>query len=162
VLASDIAAGREFVTWQCGADLGPMICFESAFPHISRRLRRMGAQVLVVMTNDAWFGKTAAAEQHMQIGRFRAIEEGVSVVRAAASGVSCAITPAGRVISRTRLAERRALVADVPIATFRTVYGAAGPALPVVCWLTILLVMALRVVRAGSHRGLPLQAGPRR
>jgi apolipoprotein N-acyltransferase len=147
VLAVDIAAGRGFVTWRCGATVGPMICFESAFPHISRSLRRMGAQVLVVMTNDAWFGKTAAAEQHMQIGRFRAIEEGVSVVRAAASGISCAISPTGRIISRTRLAERQALIADVPAATFRTVYSATGPALPAICWLVIIAALAMKVAR---------------
>jgi len=149
VLAVDTLAGRDFAVWRCAAKVGPMICFESVFPYISRTLRRKGAQLLVVITNDAWFGLTAAAEQHMQIGRFRAIEQGVSVARAATSGISCAISPTGRIISRTRLAERRALVADVPIAAFRTVYSAIGPAFPIICWVVMIGAMAMRGVRVG-------------
>jgi apolipoprotein N-acyltransferase len=153
VLALDTLAGKEFVVWRCAARVGPMICFESVFPYISRALRRKGAQLLVVITNDAWFGLTAAAEQHMQIGRFRAIEEGVSVARAATSGISCAISPTGRIISRTLLAERSALVADVPIAAMRTVYGAIGPAFPFVCLAAAIGVMVVKAVRRSVARG---------
>jgi apolipoprotein N-acyltransferase len=131
-----------------------MICFESAFPHISRALRRKGAGLLVVITNDAWFGKTAAAEQHLQIGRFRAIEEGASVVRAAASGISCAILPSGRVTRRAELGARQALVVDVPVKPVPTAYRLLGPAFPAACLLVACLTALAAVLRKKArHAG---------
>jgi apolipoprotein N-acyltransferase len=73
-----------------------LICFEDLFPDLARRFVRNGAQLLLVITNDAWFGPTAAAYQHAQASTFRAVELRVPVARAANTGWSGCIDAAGR------------------------------------------------------------------
>ncbi len=73
-----------------------LICFEDIFPELARRFVQAGAQLLVVITNDAWFGPTAAAYQHAQASTFRAVELRVPVARAANTGWSGCIDPLGR------------------------------------------------------------------
>ena len=73
-----------------------LICFEDLFPELARRFVREGARLLLVITNDAWFGPTAAAYQHVQASTLRAVELRVPVVRAANTGWSGCIDAAGR------------------------------------------------------------------
>ncbi len=100
---------------QAGTTLavGPMICFESTFPTIAWGLARRGAQGLVVITNDAWFGHTAAAAQHRQIAVLRAAETGLWVFRGASTGISSVISPEGRVVSEAGLYSPAVLVEEV-------------------------------------------------
>ncbi|MDD4016467.1 MAG: apolipoprotein N-acyltransferase [Kiritimatiellae bacterium] len=77
--------------------LGPMICFEDTVPSLSREAVRAGARLLVLMTNDAWFNGSIEPLQHLNQSVFRAVENGVPLVRAANSGVSCAVDAVGRV-----------------------------------------------------------------
>ncbi len=100
---------------------GVLICYEDIFPGIVRRLRRSGADFLVNITNDAWFGdRSGAAEQHAQASLFRAVEEGVWVVRAANTGYSCVIDPCGRIVDEVKDREgRRIGVPGYAIATLR-------------------------------------------
>jgi apolipoprotein N-acyltransferase len=79
-----------------------LICFEDVFPHLARRFVREGARLLIVITNDAWFGPTAAAYQHAQASTFRAIELRVPVVRAANTGWSGCIDATGRWVGSVR------------------------------------------------------------
>jgi apolipoprotein N-acyltransferase len=88
--------------------LGPLICFEDTVPALSRAAVRAGARLLVLMTNDAWFNGSIEPVQHLNQSVFRAVENGVPLVRAANSGVSCAVDAVGRV---TRL-ESDGAVAD--------------------------------------------------
>jgi len=74
-----------------------MICFEDTVPSLSREAVRAGARLLVLMTNDAWFNGSIEPLQHMNQSVFRAVENGVPLVRAANSGVSCAVDAVGRV-----------------------------------------------------------------
>lgn len=127
-----------------GIGIGTAICFESTFPHIGRALARRGAKFLVVITNDAWFRRTAAPEQHLEIGAFRAVEEGMTVVRAAATGISCFITPWGQVGRRAELYDKQVLVAEVYPSPAPTLYRRLGPALPRAC----LVIMAVWIVAA--------------
>ena len=83
--------------------LGPLICFEDTVPALSRQAVRAGARLLVLMTNDAWFNGSIEPVQHLNQSVFRAVENGVPLVRAANSGVSCVVDAAGRV---TRLESR--------------------------------------------------------
>jgi len=76
---------------------GVMICFEDTFPYIARKFVSGGANFLVNMTNDAWFGQTAAPLQHMQASVFRAVENRCPVIRAANTGISCFISMNGEV-----------------------------------------------------------------
>ncbi|MEW6202700.1 MAG: apolipoprotein N-acyltransferase, partial [bacterium] len=73
-----------------------VICFESVFAQISREMVRRGAELLMVLTNDAWFKKTHAADQHAAMAVFRAIENRRYVIQGASSGVSVIVDPYGR------------------------------------------------------------------
>jgi len=76
-----------------------LICFEDLFPQISRSFVKNGANLLVNITNDAWFGRTSSAHQHLQASVFRAVENRVPLVRSANTGVSGFIAPNGKIIS---------------------------------------------------------------
>jgi apolipoprotein N-acyltransferase len=138
-----------------GFAFAPMICFESVFPEIARREARMGADALIIITNDAWFLRTAAAAQHLQIGRFRAIEQGLPVVRAASTGVSAFIAPSGRVTQSLGLMKRGVLVSQMRARRADTVYRRIGPAFSVSCaaaaalWVAAALVIRLARRRRG-------------
>ena len=159
VRETDVTRGTEHRLLRAGGlELGPMICFESVFPDISRREAIRGARALVIITNDAWFLRTAAAAQHVQIGRFRAIEQGLYVARGAATGISCFIDPLGRVTDSLPLMKRGVLVADIRPRFAGTPYRHGGPLFPLLCvgltaaWLIAAVILhrvrSARVSRA--------------
>lgn len=82
---------------------GLAICYEVAFPQLTAEQVRNGAEVLVTITNDGWFGRSAAPEQHLQLARLRAIEDRRWVLRSATTGISALIDPTGRVVSSLSL-----------------------------------------------------------
>lgn len=77
--------------------IGALVCFEDSLAAETRSLAREGAQLLVNLTNDAWFGTTAAAAQHLANARFRAVETRLPLLRCTNSGVSCQVDPLGRI-----------------------------------------------------------------
>ena len=77
------AADRVALLDWAGERLGVAVCFEVIFPGETAQLVRVGATVLVTVTNDAWYGDTAAPEQHLRAARFRAAENRRWLVRAA-------------------------------------------------------------------------------
>jgi apolipoprotein N-acyltransferase len=92
--AGDYHAGTKAVV----ADgVGTFICYESVFPAYIRQFARDGAKVLFNISNDAWFGKSAARFQHFEIVRMRAVENRRWIVRSTNNGISAAVDPAGRV-----------------------------------------------------------------
>lgn len=126
---------------------GVLICFEDVFPYISREFVHDGADLLVNMTNDAWFGDTGALRQHMQASVFRAIENKVPVIRAANTGISCFISPTGEVLSRVEengkdMSVRGVLTYNVNVYRGKTFYTKHGDifALFTVAMLILLLV----------------------
>jgi apolipoprotein N-acyltransferase len=91
-LAGDITPGTSFSLGDvAGARLGTSICFEATRPDISRRLRREGASALVQISNELWFGPTAAPRQMLAHATFRAVENNVELIRATNSGGSALI-----------------------------------------------------------------------
>jgi apolipoprotein N-acyltransferase len=86
-----------------GVPVGPLICWESAYPGDARQLARDGAQVLLIMTNNASFGTGAGPRQHLAAGQLRAVETGRTIVQAAVTGISAVIDPGGRTSSETGL-----------------------------------------------------------
>jgi len=83
---------------------GPLICYESCYPDLSRALVRAGAEMIVIITNDAWYEQTAGPAQHELEAIFRAVETRRWVARCANTGISCFVSPTGRIEEETRLA----------------------------------------------------------
>lgn len=97
--AGDFAPGRDVVVSSIGTGrIGTFICYESVFPGYVRRFVTSGAQVLINISNDAWYGKSEARRQHLEIVRMRAAENHRWILRATNNGITAAIDPAGRVI----------------------------------------------------------------
>jgi apolipoprotein N-acyltransferase len=95
--------GQEFTIFEnSGCRFSVTICWETIFPDLVRRFVGRGAQFLVNITNEAWFGKSAAPYQFLSMNVFRAVENRVYVVRCANTGVSCFIDPCGRIVGRVR------------------------------------------------------------
>lgn len=97
--AGDFVSGNKIVTPEVnGHRVGTFICYESAFPHLVRRFTAQGAQLLVNISNDGYFGRTAARNQHLKLVRMRAAENRRWILRATNNGVTAAIDPAGRIV----------------------------------------------------------------
>ncbi len=107
-----------------GVRIGVLICYEDIFPAAARELVRGGANLLVNITNDAWFGRTPAPFQHSAGSVFRAVENRVWLARAANTGYSCVIDPRGRIIGEVTDRSGRALF--VPGWTTVPVYPGRG------------------------------------
>ena len=77
-------------------NLGTFICYESVFPNFVRKFAANGAEVLINISNDGWFGKSAARQQHLSIVRMRAAENRRWILRATNDGITATIDSAGR------------------------------------------------------------------
>src|SRR5699024_7934947 len=131
-------------------ELGLSICFEDAF---GREVRRAlpAADVLVNVTNDAWFIGTVAAAQHLEISRLRALEAGRPLLRAANTGISAVIGPTGRVLKRSNQLEIAILEATVQPRSGVTPYVRFGNT-PV--WFAALLLTALGLAWGRRRRNI--------
>jgi len=100
----DFVPGTRIVTFPLNDyRLGAFICYESAFPNLVRQFTKAGANVLVNLSNDGYFGHSAAREQHLILVRMRAAENRRWIVRATNDGITAVIDPAGREIARLAL-----------------------------------------------------------
>jgi len=134
--AGDFAAGRGIVVSPVGdRKIGVFICYESVFPNFVRRFAAEGAQALFTISNDGWFGKTAARWQHLEIVRMRAAENRRWILRAANDGITAAIDPAGRVRSTLPLFTEVTSSVRFNYETGQTFYTRHGEWFPVMCAL---------------------------
>lgn len=118
-----------------------LICYEAIFPGLTPRgAERPGW--IVSVTNDAWFGNGTGPWQHYAMARYRAIEEGLPMARAASGGISAIIDPFGRVVSETRAGVLYA-EAQLPNALAETVYASWGVSL--IAFLLV-IIASLRLV----------------
>src|SRR6185312_10621010 len=102
--AGDFAPGHEIkVLPQPPNDLGVFICYESAFPDFVRQFARNGATVFFNLSNDGYFGHSAAREQHLLLVRMRAVENRRFIVRSTNDGITASIDPAGRIVRKLPL-----------------------------------------------------------
>ncbi|MEW6189799.1 MAG: nitrilase-related carbon-nitrogen hydrolase, partial [Actinomycetota bacterium] len=104
-------------------------------PMLCRRMVARGAQLLITITNDAWFGRTAAAEQHVQITALRAVENGIYALQVANTGVSAIIDPHGCILERTALFDRRILASEGYFTEGSTFYVCYGDLFALLCLL---------------------------
>jgi len=124
----DYTAGGEATVFQQPAPFGVLICFEAIYPDLARDLVRGGAELLLNISNDAWFGTGAGLEQHFAITVFRAVEQRRALARATNTGITALVGPSGRVLARFPEARRDAWTVEVPRRRGRTVYGRIGDA----------------------------------
>lgn len=106
--------------------LAVQICYDSAFGWLAARQARQGAEVLLVLTNDAWWGDTPGYKQLLSFTRIRAVETGRAVVRSANNGVSAFVSPKGEITGSLAWNVRGAIRGDVLVNTHQTLYTLWG------------------------------------
>jgi apolipoprotein N-acyltransferase len=117
---------------------GPAICYEVVYPQIARRQVVNGADVLVTITNDAWYDGTSAPRQHLNQARLRAVETDRYLLRAATTGISAYVTPAGRIVSELPMNEQGTIYAAFEPRRTMTAYVRMGDW---VSWFAIVVVI---------------------
>jgi apolipoprotein N-acyltransferase len=132
------------------ASFGVPICYEDVFPALTRRFVDGGADFLVNITNDAWYGPTSAPLQHLAQATFRAIENRVPLVRAANTGISAIVDPDGRIRWRGPLFESVFHVDEIAWPGVRTFYTRFGD---VFAWACALASLAAFGYGAARGRG---------
>lgn len=125
--------------------LGVLICYELMFPELSRMQVNQKADLLINITNDAWYGDTAAPHQHFSIAVFRAIENRRALIRSANTGISGFIDPVGRIIAPTRLFTEAVAVEAVPVMRETTLYTQHGDRFAQICLMLSLIVVIWRI-----------------
>ncbi|MEZ4419739.1 MAG: apolipoprotein N-acyltransferase [Nitrospirales bacterium] len=157
----DFKAGQGAMTMQIpttppdsGPRFGVAICFEVIFPDLVRRMAQEDANFLVTITNDAWFGNSAAPYQHFGMVVFRAVENHLGFARAANTGISGFIGADGRILSQTPIFSEHAVTGSLPLGssspTFYTQFG------DVFSWGCVILV---GILFTWSRVTIPLSTG---
>jgi apolipoprotein N-acyltransferase len=95
--------------------INTLVCYESIYPDFVAQFVKRGADLITVVTNDSWYGKTSGPYQHKEIAALRAVENRRTVLRAANGGVSCIIDPLGRTLKESKLFTKTYLVVDAPL-----------------------------------------------
>jgi apolipoprotein N-acyltransferase len=138
------------------ARIAPMISYEDVFPSFGRRLARLNPNLLVNLTNDAWFGNISEPWQHLALSVYRAVEMRLDLVRAVNTGVSAFIDSTGRVYANTRAvdpddsptAQPETLLQKVAVQQAQTVYARLGEWFGISCLvLTAVLLLRLPFLR---------------
>ena len=117
-----------------------IVCFESVFPRIVRKLTNIGAQFLVIVVNDGWYGNSAELYQHEAIARFRAIEHRYPVIRSANTGISAIIDRSGQEIKTLGIGETGVITASIVPFDGDTFYGRYGDWIVTVSLLSLLII----------------------
>lgn len=136
--------GQEFVIFDHPKGrFATLICFEIVFPNIVRQFVKRGAEFLVTITNDAWFGKTHGPFQHARTAIFRAIENRISIARCANTGISMFVDPYGRVSNVTPIFVRKNVVGGVSLKKGKTFYTMKGDWFALGCSFFSLAILGL-------------------
>ena len=149
----DLIPGKEQTLFNFnGAKLGILICYESIFPDLTRREVNEGADVLVNITNDAWYGESSAPYQVLAMAAMRSVETKVPMVRVANTGISALIEPSGQITDRTPLFKRGTEIVSVSWRPVRTLYTMVGDLFAETCFMltAIGLILAWRWPRPAT------------
>ena len=150
---SDFTPGREYVIFETPAGkFGVLICFESLFPEISRRFVLRGADFLLNITNDAWFGRSQAPMQHASMAVFRAVEHRIGIGRAANTGITMFIDRHGRISQKTELFTERLVVGSIDRRGSPTFYTRHGDFAAWACAFAAALLLAGTAVKGGRAK----------
>jgi apolipoprotein N-acyltransferase len=131
---------------------GVLICFEIIFPDLCRRFVKSGADFLVTITNDAWFGRTSAPYQHFTMTVFRAVENRVFIARAANTGITGFIDPRGRIIQKGEIFVEEAMNGTIRLSKKKTIYTRYGDVFAWVCSGLSLLLLGYALSQKRNKR----------
>ena len=149
----DFVAGRRVVVSAVGNHrIGAFICYESVFPGFVRKFAANGAEVLFNISNDGWFGQSAARRQHLDIVRMRAAENRRWILRATNDGITAAIDPGGRLRGTLPANARAAYYTRFTYIPAQTVYTRFGDWFAAACAL-IATLCAVSSALPGSAKG---------
>ena len=149
----DIHPGSEYIIFKQPANFGVLICFEDLFPELSREFIKRGARFLVNITNDAWYKEGSAPYQHFAASVFRSVENRIYLARAANTGISGFIDPAGRILGVVQNAQGKEIFVKgyysqsiYLAAGKRTIYNRYGDFFVIFCLLldTGVIITTLR------------------
>jgi apolipoprotein N-acyltransferase len=142
----DFARGTERKAFDLnGLKVGVFICYESIFPNEVRQFAANGAQVLVNISDDAWYGETSAPFQHLQMARMRALENDRWILLSTNNGVTTAIDPYGRIVKQAERNVRTTLTVSFAPQTEVTFYTRFGDVFAWICVVVSLVVVFVRV-----------------
>lgn len=113
--------------------VGGLVCYESVDPVFVTAFVQKGAELITVVTNDSWYGKSSGPYQHKDFAMLRAVENRRSVVRCANGGVSCIINAKGKILAETKMFEKTTLVGEVPLQDEKTFYSENPLIVPILC-----------------------------
>ncbi|HKE60983.1 MAG TPA: apolipoprotein N-acyltransferase [Nitrospira sp.] len=125
---------------QRSVKFGVLICYEVIFPDLVRRMAAGGAEFLVTITNDAWFGDSSAPAQHFSMVVLRSVENHRAFARAANTGISGFIDPFGRILKSSPIFTQTALQASIPVRQPHTFYSRYGDVFAYGCMIISLLL----------------------
>lgn len=134
----DFAPGAVNPLSMNGYSLGVLVCYEAIFPELARDYVNSGSDLLVNITNDAWFGNSSAPYQHLGMTAVRAVENRIWLARAANTGVSALINPRGEVVASSDLFVEALVVGEVFPGSGSSLYRQVGDLLP---WCCLLLTL---------------------
>jgi apolipoprotein N-acyltransferase len=141
-MVGDFGEGEEYTVFTMPrGKFSVAICFEIIFGDLVRRFVKNGAEFLVNITNDAWFGKSAASYQHLGMVTFRAVENRVWIVRAANTGISGFIDPTGKIAQATALFKNSTSIGTVYPNRKKTFYTEYGDLFALICYIISLLLI---------------------
>ena len=116
-----------------GIKIGPLICYEDIIPSFSRDFALKGANILINLTNDAWFGESFAPFEHLLVSVPRAVETRRYLIRSTNTGVSAVISPIGKVSNETSIFKKEVFEDEVALLYSNTVYMKLGDIFPWIC-----------------------------
>jgi apolipoprotein N-acyltransferase len=126
-----------------GHAVNAVICFEIVFPNLVREFIRQGSELIVNLTNDGWYGDSAAPHQHLAMARWRAVENRRYLIRAANTGVSAVVEPTGRVQVKTAILREEVCVGNFAFIADPTFYSRHGDSFAIGCAIIMCLLLVL-------------------
>jgi apolipoprotein N-acyltransferase len=154
-IVGDFQHGSQYKVGRlAGGRFSVFICYEAIFPNEVRRFTLAGAALLVNISDDGWFGGSAAPAQHLAMSRVRAVENRRWLLRDTNNGITVSVDPYGRIAARLATDIRGELDAPYGFRTGLTFYTRWGDWLPWLCVIATLMLLLLEVRDTLAHRNV--------
>jgi len=150
----DFSSGNRYEVFKIPEGrFGTLICYEIIFPGLVRKFVKRGAEFIVTITNDAWFGRTSAPYQHFSMAVLRAVENRVPIARAANTGISGFIDANGNILKMSGIFHEGMYTGDIRLSTRKTFYTRHGDIFAYICLGFTLLLSLLARIRSEKIGG---------